>query len=102
MGPNRLLIDGARPCLGGDDLLEALGFDAAAPAPAATQPAYGPLATRILAALVEAPATPDELAQRLALSASALAPELLELELAGAIQLERDGRYWVAKGVRGS
>ena len=47
------------------------------------------------AALVEAPATPDELARRLDLAAAVLAPELLDLE--GAIHLERDGRYWVAR-----
>jgi nucleoside-diphosphate-sugar epimerase len=47
------------------------------------------------AALVEAPATPDELARRLNLAAAVLAPELLDLE--GAIHLERDGRYWVAR-----
>ena len=49
------------------------------------------------AALVEAPATPDELARRLDLAAAVLAPELLDLELEGAIHLERDGRYWMAR-----
>ncbi len=46
-------------------------------------------------ALVEAPATPDELVRRLDLAAAVVAPELLDLE--GPIHLERDGRYWVAR-----
>ena len=50
-------------------------------------------AREILDALRGAPASGDELARRLAAAPSELAPPLLELELAGSIARDRDGRW---------
>ena len=97
-GPNRLLLDGARPCLGGGDLVEALGLEAGEPEEAARPPSHeslAPEAQRILEALAHAPARRDELAQRLGLAAEALAAPLLELELAGRVVDDRDGKLRV-------
>ena len=96
-GPNRLLLDGARPCLGGADLLEALGLEASEPGAAPTHSAesLAPEAQRVLEALAYEPASRDELAQRLELAAGALAAPLLELELAGRVVHDRDGKLRV-------
>jgi DNA processing protein len=94
-GTNRLLHDGAHVALEPDDLLRPLGLAdavparAAAPAPAAARSGN---AARIAACLADAPASPDELAARLGLAPAALAPHLLELELAGHVSADRDGR----------
>jgi predicted Rossmann fold nucleotide-binding protein DprA/Smf involved in DNA uptake len=63
---------------------------AATAAPAAAPPAG---AADILAALEHQPATRDELGARVGRSPEQLALELLELELAGRVALDRDGRW---------
>ena len=95
-GTNRLLRDGARPCLDASDVLDALGWSEPVQprAPARALPPDA-AARAILAALREAPASRDELAQRLSLVPAALAPPLLELELAGWLAEDRDGRFRV-------
>jgi DNA processing protein len=102
-GSNRLLRDGARVALDPEDVLCALRLagvravplpearEAAPPAPARESP----LSTAILAALERAPAHRDELARLLSRDPQQLALEILELELAGRIREERDGRFRV-------
>jgi DNA processing protein len=90
VGPNRLLRDGAAPALDASDVLAAL---ATAPrALASRESPLEPALEALLAVLRLEPGSPDALAQRLGLSPQALAAPLLELELAGRIALDRDGR----------
>jgi DNA processing protein len=94
-GTNALLRDGAAPALSPADVLAAAGLAAAcaqtpgSPAPGA---ALAAPASAILAALRQRPATRDELGRRLALAPGALSVALLELELAGRVAEDRDGR----------
>lgn len=99
-GTNQLLRDGARAIRSARDVIEDLGVDprpsrdipnAARPA-SPTRCGVGSLEARILSWLEEGPTTRDELLVRADLDASGLASALLELELAGRIVLERDGR----------
>lgn len=94
-GPNRLLRDGAGAVLGPDDVLRALGLEVLS-APRGTAPARGvagsEAARHLVAALRDCAATRDELAERLACRPEELALTLAELELAGAIEVQRDGR----------
>ncbi len=85
-GSNRLLRDGAAPVLEAADLLLALGLEPRAASPTA-QPEGD--AGRILLALRDGPLDSDRLASLLRLSPAALAPLLLELELAD--RIERQG-----------
>ena len=96
-GTNQLLRDGARPCLDASDVLDALGWSSEAPS---SQGAMGrPTlpedagSRAILEALRDAPASRDELAQRLLLGPGEIASGLLELELAGWVAEDRDGRF---------
>jgi DNA processing protein len=100
-GPNRLLRDGAGVALEAADVLDELGI---APAPVRSAkpvgPALAPAAKPagksgglLLEALAHAPATRDELSRRLRRRPDQLALDLLELELAGEIVLDRDGRW---------
>jgi DNA processing protein len=97
-GTNRLLYDGAYPALGPDEVLEDLERrgvalerrSAAAQATPAAEPV--PERRRILAALRDEPLTRDALARRLGSAPGRLALHLVELELAGAIVEDRDGR----------
>ena len=95
-GTNQLLRDGARPCLDASDVLDALGWGSVAPS---SQVAMGPAlpddagAQAIVEALRDAPASRDELAQRLSLGPGEIASGLLELELAGWVAEDRDGRF---------
>jgi len=115
-GPNRLIRDGAVPLLTPRDILEPLsrilsisfgasrseGDVAAAGDPSAEAalgneeellvPRDAPVTRAILSALRDTPATRDQLAQRLGLSVSALALDLIRLELDGRVAEERDGR----------
>jgi DNA processing protein len=103
-GTNRLLRDGARLLLDVRDVLEAIGVEVAIAPPAERERVrrevgepgdavrLSPLARAVLAALVETPATRDALGRRLAHPPEVLAPALLELELAGRVAEERDGR----------
>jgi DNA processing protein len=101
-GSNRLLRDGAHIALEPEDVLGILRLGGlrlepiARPAPrAAPAPKASAAGASILAALERAPAHRDELARQIALAPEALALELLELELAGRIREERDGRLRV-------
>ena len=105
-GSNRLLRDGAKIALEPEDVLgvlrlgglrvEPLAPPAAASAAAApSAPAASAAGARILAALAREPAQRDELGRRIGLAPAQLALELLELELAGRIREERDGRFRV-------
>ncbi len=93
-GSNRLLRDGAAPVLELADVLDRLGDGLAPPRPAGTPSPPTPLsaaARRLLEALEAAPAPRDELAEAAGCSAAELAEGLLELELLGRVQRERDG-----------
>jgi DNA processing protein len=92
-GPNRLLREGAGAVTGVEDVLSALGLDAAPGAVrrGAEAPA-SPLAARVLRLLADGARTRDELARELAASPSALAEALLSLELDGRVKSDRDGR----------
>jgi DNA processing protein len=92
VGTNRLLRDGAIPLLETDDVLSALAWPSA-PRRARAQLSLSDPARDLLDALRGEPASSDDLARRVGAEASALAPPLVELELAGAIARDRDGRW---------
>ncbi len=92
VGSNRLLRDGAAPLLDTADVLDALAWPIA-PKLARARLALTASARGLLDLLCLAPASGDELAQRLGATPASLAAPLLELELAGAIARDRDGRW---------
>jgi len=98
-GTNRLLRDGAIVVLEAADVLSELSIPQKAwPArarPEAPRPGVGtaPGAAAILSVLEHQPATRDELGRRLGRGPEQLALDLLELELAGRVALDRDGRW---------
>lgn len=100
-GTNRLLRDGAFALTSADDVLQRLGLppDAGRLAPGRSS-AAGQGDARVLRALAVAPATRDELARRLGVAPAALALALLELELAGAVAEDRDGRLRIIGTLR--
>lgn len=85
-GTNRLIRQGAAPLLGAEDVLAALGLEAA-PAPRAE---VTDAAARVLAVLADGPRGQDELVRATGLATSAVAAALVELELAG-LAAEADG-----------
>jgi DNA processing protein len=87
-GTNALLRLGATPLTSAGDVLEAYGLEP----PEEQAPELGPLASRLLERLREAPAGADALARTTGLSASAVAAALAELELAGLVS-EAAGVY---------
>ena len=89
-GSNRLLRDGAWPLLEARDVLDVLGWSVTTGAGRTTPPQRD---DAILASLRHAAATRDELARRLGLEPARLASALLELELAGLVARDRDGRW---------
>ncbi|MBW2268172.1 MAG: DNA-protecting protein DprA [Deltaproteobacteria bacterium] len=103
-GTNRLLADGAQPALSPEEMLAGLADagvplcprSAAAPAGGAPSPA----AERLLAALRDVPRSRDALCRALALAPGELAPQLLELELAGWVREDRDGRFCIISPLR--
>jgi DNA processing protein len=94
-GPNRLLRDGARPLLEPGDVLELLGggplptVGACGSGPAAE--CLGSAADRLAELLRSGPRSRDELARCSGYSPGDLAQALLDLELAGRVDEERDG-----------
>jgi DNA processing protein len=92
VGTNRLLRDGAAPLLESEDVLEALAWPST-PRRTRAQLSLSESARALLDALRGEPASGDELARRLGVASAALAPPLVELELAGAIARDRDGRW---------
>lgn len=103
LGPNALLRDGARPALHPDDVLESIGLDPRAPAPAgseASSPAIetrkglaGPAQPLLQLLAVGSGAVPEVLANRLDLPLEQVLVLLLELELDGRIVREQGGRW---------
>lgn len=89
-GSNRLLRDGAHVVLDANDVLQVLGLRRCSRPP---QPEpEDESQVQVLAALRSEPATPDELGRRLGRSPQALAIDLVNLELAGLVVEDRDGR----------
>lgn len=91
-GSNGLLRDGAAPVLGLEDVVDRL--EQLPPAPASQPPKSPPPsaeARRILDALAAAPAGRDELLEAIGCPPGELAQGLLELEIQGRVQRERDG-----------
>jgi len=100
-GSNRLLRDGARICLEADDVLRELALRCA-PRRLAESPAPLPGGAKELLALLRAePLSRDELAQRLGRAPQELALAVLDLELAGRLVSDRDGRLRVVSGREG-
>ena len=98
-GTNALLVAGAAPVRDAEDVLVALGLDSAAsgrgirdaePVPA------DPGQARVLAALQQAPATIEQLAQRLEREVGIIAVQLARLELAGLVIA--CGGWWEVTG----
>ena len=88
-GTNALLKLGATPLTAPDDVLQAFGIEAAA---AVSAPQVSEEAARILAAIRDGAAGPDELTSRAELDAGAVSVALTELELAGLVAAT-DGVY---------
>jgi DNA processing protein len=110
-GPNRLIQDGAIPLLDPADILEPLARILSLPltelargrGEAAPGTPKGSAITRsILAALRDTPMTRDQLAGRLGLPVSALALDLIQLELDGRVGEDRDGRLRAIAPLGGS
>jgi DNA processing protein len=114
-GPNRLLQDGAAPLLDPTDILEPLtrslslplvelspGGNQAASRAAHGTPPESTLTRSILALLRDTPMTRDQLARRLELPPSALALDLVRLELEGRVVEDRDGRLRAIAPLGGS
>jgi len=100
-GTNRLLRDGAFVALEPEDLLLPLGLSPPEAPARPREPALPPHQRAIVAALQAGPASFDELGQRLAAAPGLLAKGVLELELAGAIAQDRDGRLCIVRPRRG-
>ncbi len=82
-GPNWLISQGAHPLLRPEDLLEYLGIDGAKTSSAAT--GLSEAASTILKSLKNAPATADDLAEKLKLDTATALTAISELELSGAV-----------------
>ena len=88
-GPNALLRDGAAPVLETGDVLAVFGISG----PPRTTPVVLPAKQQeIIETLQLQPATADQLARCLSCSVAELALDLMELELAGRLQKDREGR----------
>jgi DNA processing protein len=88
-GANHLLRLGAVPVTCAADVLRVLGVD---PSPAREPPAVDPRLEPVRAAVADAAATADEVAQATGQSARVVAAALAELELLGVVE-EVDGVY---------
>jgi DNA processing protein len=95
-GTNRLVQQGAGLLIEAGDVLAKLGISAPAPERAAPAPA-GALGRALLRALASRALTRDELPAALGQRPSSLAAALLELELAGRVREDRDGRLRVVR-----
>ena len=107
-GTNQLLREGARAIQSARDLLDDLGIEVGSEPDVprrsgrssaqtrAAEPAMT-LAERIVGMLADGPATPDALLLEAGLDAGRLATALLELELAGRVAEERDGRLHLCR-----
>jgi DNA processing protein len=88
-GTNALLRLGATPATCAADVLEALGVE---PPPVTEREPLQPSLASVHAAVVDAPATVDELVHRTGLDAAHVAAALGELELLGLVA-QGDGLY---------
>lgn len=88
-GTNRLMADGAFPCLGAEDLLERLRLPKHK-AQKQLDLALEPAAKRILNE-TRTPIHTDDLARRLKLPVAAVMAELTRLELLGCVELDASG-----------
>lgn len=103
-GPHALLREGATLVESGADVLRAIGLDAAVDGIGAAALVAGPptgLRARIARALAAEPLRRDELETRLEAPRGELAAVLLELELDGALAVDRDGRLQVLEAPPG-
>ncbi|MEN8184032.1 MAG: DNA-processing protein DprA [Myxococcota bacterium] len=94
VGTNRLLAQGATPFLDVDDVLQTLGLPLRR---SGRQSPEAPESSAVVRALLDDPATPDELGRRLGRSPGELSEELLALELDGRVGLDRDGCLHVVR-----
>lgn len=98
-GPNRLLRDGARPLCEVGDVLDILGLPRTSgrggKSSGKADARLGSDSRRVVESLARRPASRDELTARLGLGPGELAVALLELELAGLVATDRDGRLRV-------
>jgi DNA processing protein len=115
-GPNRLIQEGAIPLLTPEDLLEPLarllplpstavgsrGSEATGEVTQRRAAADSTITRSILAVLQDTPMTRDQLALRLDLPLSALALDLIRLELDGRVVEERNGRLRPVASLGGS
>lgn len=90
-GTNELLYHGAYAAISPGVMLERLGFLGVLPQP----PARPARPNELVEALLQRPMTRDELGRALRRPPERLAVDLLELELAGAVAEDRDGRLRV-------
>jgi DNA processing protein len=90
-GTNALLRLGATPATCADDVLEAIGVTCAS-SPGGPGPAPGSPARAALAALADGATTVDQVARRAGMDPGAAAAALVELELAGLVEV-RAGIY---------
>lgn len=97
LGTNRLIQSGAGLVIQAADVLGALGIAARPPARAASRGAT-PLARALIGALRRGALARDELPAALGRPPAELAAALLELELAGRVREDRDGRLRVVSG----
>jgi DNA processing protein len=98
-GTNALLVAGAAPVRDAEDVLVALGLDSAASGRGLSDPGPPPLdapEASVLAALQQAPATIEQLAQRLEREVYAIAVQLAHLEMAGLVTAA--GGWWEVTG----
>ncbi len=91
-GPNRLIRDGAVPILEVDDVLDAIGLDAPAASERREAEALGPASREILAVLARGALTRDELGRRFEVAPEQLDLDLIDLQLRGRVERDRDGR----------
>ncbi len=96
-GPNRLLREGAAPVTRIADVFEMLDLPVPDSGPVrAKDDAISPLGARILKIVQREPCTRDALGVRVGTASGRLALALTELELAGRIAMDRDGRLRVS------
>jgi DNA processing protein len=94
-GPHALIRQGAKLVTEAAHVLQELKIETAAPPRPRAARETDPLKRAVLRALRRAPLSRDGLARALAEPAGALAAALLELELAGRVREDRDGRLRV-------
>jgi DNA processing protein len=95
VGPLALLRRGARPAASAEDVLDAIGVGAPAPAQLAL-PELGARESALLSALGRRPRHADDLARAAGLGAAAAMAGLLALEIEGLCE-QRPGHYFLRR-----